>query len=313
MNANDVSRAAVIGAGVMGHSIAQTFAQAGIETVLVDRNDQLLERSVQLIKSNLATLAEYGAISESDIPSILGRVHPVADLARAVQNVQFAIEVVPEVPEIKKQVLGQLDECCPNDAVIASNTSGLDVFGIAALKRPERLVIAHWYAPAHIIPLVEVVPGPNTSPESIDFTADLMKKIGKVPIVMKRFVPGFIVNQIQNAYGLAMFNILGQDLANPEEIDTAVKYSLGIRIPVVGVVQSIDFNGLDTVRNILKRLEVSVPLIDKKVAEGHLGVKTSKGMYDYQGRKEEEILKKRDLLYLKMIDHLKNIKAFEPV
>jgi 3-hydroxybutyryl-CoA dehydrogenase len=140
-----------------------------------------------------------------------------------------------------------------------------------------------------------------------------MERIGKVPVVMKRFVPGFIVNQIQNAYATPMFNLLGQDLADPEEIDKAVKYVLGIRLPIVGVVQSMDFNGLDTVNNILKRIKLDVPLIDKKVAEGHLGAKTSKGMFDYQGRREEEILKKRDILYLKMLDHLKNIKAFEPV
>ena len=313
MNANDVKRVAVIGAGVMGHSIAQTFAQGGIQTALVDMNEELLERGLRLIRSNLATMAEYGAIREGDIPPIMARIHPFTYLATAVEDVQFVMEVVPEVAEIKKQALGRLDDCCPADAVIASNTSGLDVFSIADMKRPERLVIAHWYSPAHIIPLVEVAPGPSTSPGSITFTAALMERIGKVPVVMKRFVPGFIVNQIQNAYAAPMFSLLGQELASPEEIDKAVKYVLGIRLPIVGVVQSMDFNGLDTVNNILKRIKLDVPLIDKKVAEGHLGAKTSKGMYDYQGRSEEEILKKRDILYLKMLDYLKGIKAFEPV
>ncbi len=313
MNVNDVNRVAVIGAGVMGHAIAQTFAQAGIEMALVDMNNELLERGMGLMRSNLATLAEYGTIQEGDIPSIMDRVQPSTDMAKSVQDVQFVMEVVPEVPEIKKQVLGKLDEYCPADTPIASNTSGLDVFSIADMKRPERLVIAHWYAPPHIIPLVEVAPGPNTAFEAVKFTTALMERIGKVAVVMKRFVPGFIVNQIQNAYALPMFDLLGQDLADPEEIDKAIKYVLGIRLPVVGVVQSMDFNGLDTVSNILKRLKLDVPLIDKKVADGHLGAKTAKGMYDYQGRSEEEILKKRDILYLKMLDHLKNIKAFDPV
>ena len=115
---------------------------------------------------------------------------------------------------------------------------------------------------------------------------------------------------IQN-YLFEMKNVI--DDISVEDIDKAVKYSLGIRLPIVGVVQSIDFNGLDTVSNILKRLKMDVPIINKKVADGHLGAKTSRGMYDYQGRSEEEILKKRDILYLKMIDHLNNIKAFEPV
>jgi 3-hydroxybutyryl-CoA dehydrogenase len=313
MHSNEVNRIAVIGAGVMGHAIAQTFAQAGIHTALVDMNDHLLERALQLMRTNLATLAEYGTISENDILSIMGRVHPITDLAQAVGDVQFALEAVPEVPDIKKQIFRRLDECCPDEAVIASNTSALDVFKIAEMKRPERLVIAHWFAPAHILPLVEVAPGPKTDPESVDFTAELMKRIGKVPVVMKKSVPGFIVNQIQHAYGLAMLNLLEQDLASPEEIDKAVKYSLGIRLPILGVVQSIDFNGLDTVSNIVKSIGAVFPLIEKKVSKGHLGVKTSKGIYDYQGRSEGEILKKRDILCLKMLDYLKDIKAFDPV
>ena len=313
MDVNDVKRVAVVGAGMMGHSIAQTFAQAGIETVLVDISNELLEHGIRLIRSNLATLAEHGTIGERDIKFIMARVHPATDLARAVRDVHFVIEAVPEVPEIKKEVLGELDEHCPPDIVITSNTSGLDVFTIAQMKRPERLAIAHWYAPAHIIPLVEVVPGPCTSPGSIEFTAALMKRIGKEALVMKKFAPGFIVNQIQQASAMAMFSLLEQGLASPEEIDKAIKYVLGIRLPVVGIVQSMDFNGLDTIRNILKRANLDVPLIDEKVAKGHLGAKTSKGMYDYQGRSEEEILKKRDILFLKMLNCLKDIGAFEPV
>lgn len=247
MDVNDVKRVAVIGAGVMGHSIAQTFAQAGIDTALVDMNDELLERGIRLMQSNLATLAEYGRIDQSDITAIMACVHPATDLARAVQDAQFVTEVVPEVPEIKKGVLGELDVCCPADTVIASNTSGLDVFTIAQMKRPGRLVIAHWYAPAHIIPLVEVVPGPNTSDGSIKFTAALMERVGKVPLILKKFVRGFIVSQIQSTAATAMFSLLRQGVASPEEIDKALKYVLGIRLPIVGMVQSMDFNGLDTI------------------------------------------------------------------
>lgn len=313
MNANDVKRIAVVGAGAMGHSIAQNFAQAGIDAALVDVSDRVLERAMQLIRSNLATLAECGTITKGDIPGIMARIHPFGNLAAGVQDARFVMEAVPEVAEIKKQVLGQLDEYCPGETVIASNTSGLDVFSITGMKRPGRLVIAHWYAPAHIIPLVEVAPGPSTSAGTVEFTAALMERIGKVPVVMKKFVPGFIVNQIQFAYAAPIFSLLAQGLAEPEEIDKAVKYALGVRLPVVGVVQSMDFNGLDIISYNLKKINLDVPLIDKKVSEGHLGAKTSKGMYDYQGRTEEEILKKRDVLYLKMLDFLKSINAFDPV
>jgi 3-hydroxybutyryl-CoA dehydrogenase len=313
MDPKDIKKTVVVGAGVMGHSIAQVFAQAGIEVHLVDLNEKALERATNLIKSNLLTLAEYGSISENEIPSILDRIHPSMDLASSARGVDFVVEVVPEVPDVKREIFSQLNVCCSEDTVIASNTSGLDIFDLADVKKPDRLVIAHWFAPAHVIPLVEVVPGPETSKEVVHFTAELMVRLGKEPVIMNEFVPAFIVNQIQNAVAMVVLQMLEKGSASPEDIDRAVKLSLGIRLPVVGVVQTMDFNGLDNVRDILNRLGVKNPLIDEKVSQGHFGAKTSRGIYDYNGRSEAEILKKRDLLYLKMADHLKEIKAFEPV
>ncbi len=313
MDPKDLKKTIVVGAGVMGHSIAQVFAQAGIEAHLVDLDEKALERATNLIKSNLLTLAEYGSISKNEISSILDRIHPSTDLASSAKGVDFAIEAVPEVPDVKREIFSLLNTCCSEDTVIASNTSGLDIFRLADVKKPERLVIAHWFTPAHIIPLVEVVPGPETSMEVVNFTAELMVRLGKEPVIMNEFVPAFIVNQIQNAVGMVVLQMLEKGWASPEEIDRAVKLSLGIRLPVVGVVQTMDFNGLDNVRDILNRLGVKNPLIDEKVSQGHFGAKTSKGIYDYDGRSEAEISKKRDLLYLKMVDHLKKIKALDPV
>jgi 3-hydroxybutyryl-CoA dehydrogenase len=130
---------------------------------------------------------------------------------------------------------------------------------------------------------------------------------------MKEFVPSFIVNRIQQYIGRAVFEILGNGWATPEEIDMAVKTSLGIRLPIVGVVQCLDFTGLDLVLDIMKSTGLKNPLIEEKVTQGHLGAKTSKGIYDYGGRSELEILKKRDRLFLKTLDHLERIKSFEPV
>jgi 3-hydroxybutyryl-CoA dehydrogenase len=228
-------------------------------------------------------------------------------------DVDFVIEAVPEVPNIKKEVFSQLDRLCSEDTIIASNTSGLDIFNIANMKRPERLVIAHFFAPAHIIPLVEIVPGPTTSSETISFTATFMERVGKNPIIMKKFGPGFIVNRIQKAIGEACFEMIEQGLAGPEEIDRSIKLSLGIRLPIVGVVQSMDFNGLDTLLNTMRNDGKIYSFVEEKVKKGHLGVKTSKGIYDYQERSEKEVLRKRDVLYLKMLEYLDKIHAFEPV
>ena len=312
-DAHGVRKVLVVGSGVMGPFIAQVFARADFDVALVDVDEKVLHRAMGLIESSLKTLADVGKISEKKIPSILSRILPSTDLAKMTIDVDFVIEAVPEIPSIKKEVFSELDKLCHEDTVIASNTSGLDIFSITDVKNPERLIITHFFAPAHIIPLVEIVPGAETSAEVVSLTAQLMEKAGKSPIVLKRFVPSFIVNRIQNAIGMEVQEMLEKGWATPEDIDRAVKLSLGIRLPIIGVVQTIDFNGLDLVRDILISIGRDSGFFEKKIKQGHLGVKTSKGIYDYGGRSEAEILKKRDMLFLKILDHLKKINAFEPV
>lgn len=313
MDHNDVKRAVVVGAGVMGHSIAHVFARAGIEVNLVDLNEAVLEHAMDLMRSNLETLTEFKKVSNDDIPEILARIHPTTDLAGGAKGVDFAVEAVAEVSDVKREVFSQLDQFCPGNTVIASNTSSLDIFRIEQITKPERLVVAHWFAPPHIIPLVEVVPGPKTSQGVVELTANLMKRLGKKTVIMKEFVPAFIVNRIQHSVSRAVWEMLEKGWATPEEIDLAIKLTLGVRLPIVGVVQTTDFTGLDLIYDIMKGEGSVSPLVEEKVKQGHLGVKTSKGVYDYGERSEAEILKKRDRQYLKLLDYLEGIKAFEPV
>ncbi len=309
----EVSRVAVIGAGVMGHGIALAFARAGVEVELVDVSEEALEGAGERIRHALETLEKSGLLSPEDAADTGRRVHPSMDIASSASRAHFVVEAVPEVPEVKKGVFAQLDEACPGETVIASNTSGLDVFSFAEVERPERLLIAHWFVPPHIVPLVEVVPGPATSPDAVAFTASLLHRLGKAPVVLKGFTRAFIVNKIQNMMALAVFDLLGSGLVEPGDIDRAVKYSLGIRLPVVGVVQSMDFNGLDLALDIGKSYGLSLPVLEEKVEKGHLGVKTSKGFYDYGGRSEWEILEKRDRMLIRMLSCLQEMKAFDPV
>jgi len=313
MEPKDVKHAVVVGAGVMGNSIAQVFARAGIEVDLVDINESMLERAMNLIESNLNTLAGHGTINSEEIPLIINRINPSRDLAASAENTDFVVEAVSEVPELKKKVFSELDDLCPENTIIASNTSGLDIFSISEIKGIGRLVIAHWFAPAHIIPLVEIVPGPSTTPEVVLFTAGLMERLGKRPVILKEFMPAFLINRIQLAIADTVFEMLEKEWASPEDIDLALKMSLGIRLPIVGAIQNMDFNGLDLVRDIYKSRSIENKILDEKVSQGRLGAKTSKGFYDYGGRDEAEILKKRDELYLKMLDYLEELKAFEPV
>jgi 3-hydroxybutyryl-CoA dehydrogenase len=313
MNPKDVKRVLVVGAGTMGNGIAQVFARAGIEVGLVDVDQKTLDRAKDRIESGLRTLVEYGSVAEKEMAPIMKRIQTSTDLEAMAKDVDFVQEAVVEVPDVKKEVFSRLESSCPEDTVLASNTSSLDIFSIVEVKNPKRLVGAHWFAPPHIIPLVEVAPGPETAPEVVKFTDGLMKRIGKETLVMKEFVPGFIVNRLQNAIAMPVLEMLAQGSASPEDIDRAVKLTLGVRLPIVGVVQTLDFSGLDLVHDIMKSIGMTHPVIDERVEQGHLGAKTGEGIYEYGGRSEAEILNKRDKLYLQMVDHLSKIKALDPV
>jgi len=261
---------------------------------------------MNLIKSNLNTLAEFERVKKNEISEIINRIHPSTNLKDAAQNVDLVVEAVSEIPDLKEKIFSQLDDYCSENTILASNTSSLDIFKIVKVKRPERLVIQHWFAPPHIIPLVEIIPGRKTSKEIVELSVKLIERIGKKPVVLKKFIDQFIVNKIQNAIGGVVFELLIKKIADPETIDAAIKNSLGIRLPIVGVVQTLDFTGLDLIYDILESRGTKLSLITDKVEQGNLGAKTGKGFYDYQGLSEEEILKKRDRQYLKMLDHLLN-------
>lgn len=307
------TRALVVGAGTMGHSIAQVLAQGGMEVALTDVREDILERALVKVKNNLEHLAELGRVPQGEVPRIMARIRPSLEICEAAQGAHFALEAVSEIPELKKEVFRKLSEFCPHDCILASNTSSLDIFRIAEVSHPERFVAAHWFAPPHLIPLVEIAPGPHTSQDTLARTATLMEKLGKRPVVLKSFVPGYIVNRIQTAVSEAVMEMLENGWATPQEIDLAVKSSLGIRLPVVGVVQTMDFTGLKLILDIRRAQGKPVKIIEEKVRQGHLGASTSKGFYDYGHRSEEEILKKRDERYIRMLEHLERLGAFEPV
>lgn len=313
MNPKKISNIAVFGAGVMGNSIAQAFAEKGFHVRLWSRSQQTLDRAMNLIQSNLETMAKPDRITDAHAQSILDHIHTTRDLAETAEDADFVLETIAENPEAKKELFSNLNQLCSQDTIFSSNTSGLDVFNLVEIDNPERMVITHWFSPATIIPLVEVVPGEKTSQETIDLTVKLLERLERKPIVLKKFVRAFIVNRIQNAINGAVLEMLDNDWVSPEDIDIAVKNTLGIRLPVVGVAQVLDFNGLDLIHSIMQRLGTKSTFIEEKVRQGHLGAKTSKGIYDYGSRSEAEIQKKRDDLYLSMLAHLKKINAFEPV
>ena len=313
MELNDIKRVMVVGAGTMGHSIAQVYSQSGFRVDLVDLKQELLEKAKERIQSNLMLLADYNRVTREEIPKIFERINLTTDLKFASKKADYVVEAVSENRNIKKALYSQLDEYCSNEIIFASNTSELNIFKVAKVKNPERLIIQHWFRPPYIIPLVEIVPSKKTSPEIVDLSYKLLKKMGKTPIILKKFTNAFIVNKIQQAMNSAIFGLLLKGIATPEQIDLAVKTSFSLRLPVIGVVQNLDFVGLDVISDVLKNMGLELSIIKDKVDQGHYGVKTSKGLFDYSGRSEEEILRKKDEKYLKILEFLEKLDVFEPV
>lgn len=313
MKVEDVKKVAVFGAGTMGPGVAQMFAGAGYEVALYSRKAETLAKAVAMVKANFATLIEHGTVTEADAEAAQGRIKTTQSLEEAGTDADFVLETIAENKDAKRQLYSDLEGVCPERTIFASNTSSLNVFELLPPGLQTRSVCAHFFTPAHIIPLVEVVPGPETAADTMELTVALMKKCGKSPVVMKKFGPGFIVNRIQRAIGETAMDMVQEGLVEPEEIDAAVKASLGIRLPIVGVMQTFDFQGLDMLLAYQQNVGKVYSFVEDRVKQGACGAKSGRGIYDYQGRSEVEILKKRDELYLKMLDYLKEIGAFEPV
>jgi len=309
-----IKTVAVVGAGTMGHALAQVFAQGGCAVWLADLDEAVLAKARSMISSNLKTLAETGCFPEDEIPAALDRISTTTRMDEAGRDADFVIEAVVEDVAAKKELFKTLDRVCPARAILASNTSYLNIFEFVETSRPEKILITHWFAPPHIVPLVEIVCGPRTSQATADTTRDLMLQLGKKPLVISKFLPGFIANRLQSALTQEVLFLLDNGYATAEDIDEAAKNSFALRTPIVGLVKRFDFAGLDLTQKILRnrqyeppRLIDHSPSVDRLVAQGKLGAKTGRGFYDYGNRTPEEITKKRDLKLIRLREFLKEL------
>jgi 3-hydroxybutyryl-CoA dehydrogenase len=303
----EIRNVTIVGAGTMGHSLAQSFAQAGHHVRLHDLNTEILIKAKRLIAANLRTLTEAGLLDASEQSSTLGRVLTTTSIVEAAENADFVIEAASEDAAAKKAIFRTLDEFCPPGAILASNTSYLDIFQFVETGRPDKVLITHWFAPPHIVPLVEIVSGPRTSRETVERIRMLLIAMGKKPIVISRFLPGFIANRLQSALTNEVLHLLDNGYATPEEIDMAVKSGFGLRIPILGAVKRMDFAGLDFAQKVIANAQYQPPArrtrsetVDHLVSQGKLGVKSGGGFYEYGDRTPEEIMKERDLKLIKL-------------
>lgn len=301
MKLTDIKTITNVGAGTMGHAIALQFALAGYPVRLYDHKEDGLQHGQAAITSDLATFRKAGLLNE-DPGAILARITPTTDLAAACRDTDFVIESVVEDQQVKQQVWQAIEQEVSPTAVLATNTSGLSPTALqSVLKYPARFVVAHFWNPAQLMPLVEVVPGNATSQETVDLTVALMNKIGKHAVPLKKAALGFVGNRIQLAVLREAFHIVDEGIASPEAVDDIVKYSLGRRWNLVGPIASADLGGLDVFKNISSYLYADLAndtgtdsTLAKLVDHGKLGLKSGQGFYDWQGDAGKEVIANRD-------------------
>ena len=310
----EIRNVTIVGAGTMGHSLAQVFSQEGYSVWLTDLREEILDKAKKLIASNLQTLVEMRRLKKNRLAPTLSRIQTTTIAEEACRNADFVIEAISEDEAAKKDLFQRLDQICPPEAILASNTSYLNIFTFVETRRPEKVLITHWFAPPHIVPLVEIVRGPETSQETVDRVKALITKVGKQPLVISRFLPGFIANRLQSALTNEVLHLLDNDYATPDQIDAATKASFGLRMPILGLTKKMDYTGLDLTQKIISNAAYQAPprrirsrTVDRLVSEGKLGVKTGEGYYEYGNRSTEEIMKERDVKLIKLREFLEEM------
>lgn len=315
MELTDIKTITNVGAGTMGHATALQFALAGYLVRLYDHQQAGLQRGKDAIAHDLATFEQAGLLKEQPAV-ILERITYTTDMAAACQDTDFVIESIVEDQQVKQQVWQEIEQLVSPETTLATNTSGLSPTALqSVLTHPERFVVAHFWNPAQLMPLVEVVPGKQTSQTTVNLTVALMNKIGKHAVPLKKEALGFVGNRIQLAVLREAFHIVAEGIASPEAVDDIIKYSLGQRWNLVGPIASADLGGLDVFKNISSYLYADLanatgtdPTLEKMVDNGKLRLKSGQGFYDWQGDTGKRIVADRDAALLDQLKHDHNAK-----
>jgi enoyl-CoA hydratase/3-hydroxyacyl-CoA dehydrogenase len=287
LTAEKLKKVAIVGSGAMGHGIAELLAMTGYEVVMIDISDELLQKGKEKIKWSLDKFVEKKRIRKEDADAALARISTTTSYEQAGKDIDLAIEAVPENMDLKRKVFSTLDSAAPPNAILASNTSTLSITEMGkATKRPDKVAGMHFFNPPIMMALIEVIKGDSTSQETVNTLAELAKKLGKTPIVVRRDVRGFIVNRVLGAVFNEAFWAYQRKEATMEGIDASVKYTGGFPM---GWFELADFVGLDIaydVGNILyeaygERFKPCAEVVDPLIKGKKFGQKTGVGFYDW--------------------------------
>lgn len=301
---------AVIGAGIMGRGISLVYAMNGCKVRLFDNDIKALGKAKGLIGGDLELMVEEGLCPASRCREILHNIIATESLGKAVGSVEFITEAVPECLELKWQVFDRIEALSRKNAIIASNTSTLPLSDLARhMERPERMIITHFFNPAHLVPLVEVIKTEVTPHAVLADTLAHLRRIGKVPVVLKKEVSGFIANRLQAAVMREALHLVHSGVADMHDVDKAMTAGPGFRWSVIGPLETADFGGLDTWQSVMNNLAPELddartaPAVIKELnRQGHLGVKTGQGFYAYPtGDVVADKIRSRDLAFIRLL------------
>ena len=292
----------IAGSGVMGCGIAVCAALAGNETVLYDCYPQALDKALGRTRENLDEMVHYGLASAQEADAAQARIRTAGSLEDACENARLVIEAAFENLAVKQELFERLDRLLAVDVPILSNTSGLRISEIAAKTvHPERTLAAHFWLPAILIPLVEVVIGERSSPALAEEISEELRSWGKVPVIVKRDCPGQLANRILQAVIREAVNIVETGLASAEDVDTAIKMGMALRFPVWGPLEHVDAVGFDICASVQNTVlpEISArkdasPLFAEMMSQGMNGYKTGKGFYDWSEKDMDALVRKRN-------------------
>lgn len=307
---------AIIGAGIMGHGIAQVMAQGGKQVILTDISSTMLASARVNIQAGMQQLVDNQMSVAWEIQPAMERIYCTTDL-HAVADADLIIEVIPERLDLKEQLYKQLANISKPGAVWVSNTSGMPINQLAALTdRPELFAGTHFFMPAHLVPLVEIIQGTLTSPAVLKSLLNLLTEVGKSPVHVKMDIPGFIGNRLQHALAREAISLLQKGVASAEDIDLVVKSSLAMRLVFTGPLEQRDLNGLDTHLAIAEYLYADLEnsrqplaaLVDQ-VQAGKLGLKTGAGFYDWSQTTAVNVAAEKNQQLIDMLKLLQSRKT----
>ena len=305
---------AVIGSGTMGHSITLSAAWAGIKVKMTGLTEEEALTGMEAIRKKVAVLVINDLIEDCEVEEILGNITLNSSLDDAIKDTSFIIECIPEDIGLKNKLFRQLDLKCGPGTVLASNTSGLRLSDIAkGTRHPERILITHFWNPAHLIPLVEVLRASVTTEDAFARTMALLQLMGKKPIEVRKEVPGLVGNRLQFALFREAQHLLDQGIATKEDIDAAVTFGIGRRLSVTGPLMSADMGGLDVFNSVSNTLfktisnaEQSYPALRELISEKKYGDKSGEGYYQWNERFSAHMneLREKELIRLIKTDKL---------